>query len=85
MLKKLPLLTAEIKRGANKHTILTPHPYRGGLFVVSQTRYEVDYTKVTESELMSYIKRGYSVRMSDPVTRRSPRLICPESIKVTLA
>ncbi len=75
-------ITAFTRRGREKGNLLEPHPYPGGQFVVSKTRFKKDYVYVAKSEIADYIRQGYSVRMSDPVTHRSPRLISPKSIKI---
>jgi hypothetical protein len=71
-----------ISRGKQAGTILTPHEYADGSFVVSKTRFAEDQINVkTTEEIKHYIDRGYSLRMSDPKSKKSPSLIKPESIE----
>lgn len=73
-----------VARGKKAGIVYTPHIYADGSYVVSKTRFEDDQIKVTSlREIKHYLDRGYSVRMSDPVTRRSPALITPASITVS--
>ncbi len=76
-------VTARTRRGPEKGNRLEPHPYPGGKYVVSKTRFERDYIYVTRNEIASYVRKGYSVRMSDPVMRHNPRLISPKYITIT--
>jgi hypothetical protein len=72
-----------VKHGKAIGTRLTPHRYNAGFFVVSKTRFEKDYDRITdESQLPLYVAQGYSVRMSNPdvPNHRSPSLIAPASI-----
>lgn len=70
-----------ISRGKQTGTILTPHEYADGSYVVSKTRFAEDQISVqTIEEIKHYIDRGYAVRMSDPKSKKSPSLIKPESI-----
>jgi hypothetical protein len=53
--------------------------------VASRTRYKEDQIEVaTEGELVDYLQRGYSIRMSSPASRyyRAPSLIRPEEIEI---
>ncbi len=75
-----------VKRGKAAGTILTPHLHKDGCFVVSLSRFEKDYVRLTEeSELMEWVSKGYSARMSNPSVKlhRSPSLIVPGSIQVS--
>ena len=77
-----------VRRGKTVGTKLTPHVYAGNYFVVSKTRFESDYVRVPdESQLLSYVQQGYSVRMSNPnvANHRSPSLVAPSSIAVAEA
>jgi hypothetical protein len=78
----MPTITASVRRGPERGSILEPHPYPGGKYVVSKTRFERDYLYVSKHEIPDYVRRGYSVRMSDPISHRSPRLISPGSITI---
>jgi curli biogenesis system outer membrane secretion channel CsgG len=75
-----------VKRGISAGTILTPHLQKDGCFVVSLSRFEKDYVRLAEeSELMDWVSKGYSVRMSNPSVKshRSPSLIAPSSIQLS--
>jgi hypothetical protein len=77
-------LKAVVKRGEAKGTILTPHKHTDGTFVVSKTRFEKDYVRVTnEDDLPGWVAQGYGVRMSnlDVASHKSPSLISPTSIE----
>ena len=76
-------ITAKVTRGPETSTLLEPHPYPSGKFVVSKTRFERDYKFVDYNEIPRYMELGFHVRMSDPITKKSPRLINPTSITVT--
>jgi hypothetical protein len=78
-------LHALVKRGNAIGTILTPHVHEDGRFVLSKTRFEKDYVRVSrEDDLQSWIQKGYGLRMSNPSVKshRSPSLIAPASIVV---
>jgi hypothetical protein len=76
-------ITAKIARGPEKGTVLEPHRYGHGKYIVSKTRFKQDQIPVDYGEIPSQMERGLKVRMSDPVTRKGPRLIRPSSITVT--
>jgi hypothetical protein len=81
-------LYSVVKRGKAVGTTLTPHLYAGNYFIASKTRFESDYVRVpNESQLLSYVRRGFSVRMSNPdvANHRSPSLVAPSSIAVAEA
>ena len=79
-------LTFRVKRGGTAGTLLTPHMHEDGHFVVSKTKFKSDYIRIKdESDLIDWVGRGYSVRMSNPAAK-SPRptsLITPSSIEVS--
>ena len=53
--------------------------HKNGHFVVSHTRFKVDYVHVwDEADIETYLEQGLSLRMSAPGT--SPSLIRPDSI-----
>jgi hypothetical protein len=77
-------LHAIVKRGQAAGTVLRPHRHADSCFVVSKTRFEKDYIRVSdEALLMDWVRQGYSVRMSNVDVRgtRSPSLIAPSSIQ----
>lgn len=74
-----------VSHGQSVGTILSPHLYEDGHFVVSKSRYECDYVRVRiEADLPDWVSKGYSVRMSNPTVKacRSPSLIVPDNIEV---
>lgn len=65
--------------GINANKEYTPHQYKEGYYVVSETRFAKDYVKVkTLNEVYECYKRGFKVRMSH--LGGSPGLISPGSI-----
>ena len=73
-----------VKRGRGAGSIHTPHRYDDGTYVVSKTRFEVDYVHVrTAEEILDYLDRGYRVRVSDPATGLSPGLVLKRSLKIS--
>ena len=75
-------LHAFVSRGPQTGTLLFPHKHRDGRYVVSPTRYEKDYTFVDDrSELLGWLKQGFSLRMSNKDGGvPGPRLIEPSKI-----
>lgn len=74
-----------VRRGRGKGTILTPHKYQNGAFVVSKTRCQADYVYVAdEGELIHWLRSGFSLRMSNQNsdTHRSPSLISPRQLGI---
>ena len=70
---------ALVSRGPNKGLVLKPH-IQDGSYIVSPTRFEVDYIRVPLSEpLGKYLERGLKLRMSGPSL--APSLISPASIR----
>ena len=73
-----------VKRGKGIGTVLTPHKHEDGSFVVSPTRFERDYIRVTSlDDVREWVRKGYSLRMSNQssASHRSPSLISPASIE----
>lgn len=71
---------AKVTRGKFTGALLTPHRHADGCYVVSKTRFERDYIRVTsEAEIIEWLRRGYRLRMSNPAVG-APSLIAPESI-----
>lgn len=59
-------LHAFVARGLNTGTLLFPHKHRDGMYVVSPSRYEVDYTRVADADdLLAWVENGYCIRMSN--------------------
>lgn len=60
---------------------LEPHRYADGTCVVSKSRFKEDQKHVSYEEIPKYVfGEGLKLRMSDPITKASPRLISPRSI-----
>ena len=74
-------LHAFVARGPDKGTIVFPHKHEDGMFVVSKTRFERDYVRVKDSDILSWLKQGFGLRMSNPALGIvGPRLFAPPSI-----
>lgn len=75
-------LHAFVSRGANTGELLFPHPHEDGSYVVSKTRFEDDYVRLTrQAEILSWLEKGYRLRMSNPAKGiNASSLIMPESI-----
>jgi hypothetical protein len=75
-------LHAFVARGPGKGTQLFPHRHEDGAFVVSSTKFERDYVRVTdEADLLALLEAGLKLRMSNPADGASaPRLISPDRI-----
>jgi len=74
-------LHAFVGRGKNKGTLLFPHKHEDGKFVVSPSRFERDYLRVNEGQILGWLEKGLKLRMSNPKEGISaPSLIAPESI-----
>lgn len=59
-------LHAFVSRGARSGELLFPHKHEDGSYVVSKTRFEADYIRVTsEAEIMPWLEKGYGLRMSN--------------------
>lgn len=75
-------LHAFVARGPKTGVLLYPHKHRDGSYVVSMTRFEIDYIKVAESaELLDWLEKGYRLRMSNKDAGvASPSLVEPRKI-----
>jgi len=75
-------LHAFVSRGARSGELLFPHKHEDGSYVVSKTRFEADYIRVTsETDILPWLEKGYGLRMSNPANGiTAPSLITPESI-----
>jgi hypothetical protein len=70
-----------VQRGPKSGTMLFPHKHEDGMFVVSKTRFEKDYKRVSETAILGWLERGFALRMSNPKEGiQSPSLIVPGSI-----
>jgi hypothetical protein len=74
------MLYAEVKRGQNVGIRLTPHKYRNGKYRVARKK-GGPYTDVGFEEIVSWIRRGYGVRMSNKLQEHPPGLIRAESVQ----
>lgn len=77
-------LYATVKSGKAVGTILRPHLHEDGAYVVSKTKFEKDYIRVSiEADLPDWVSRGYRLRMSNQSVKnhKPPSLIRPESIQ----
>jgi hypothetical protein len=72
-------LSAIVKRGQNKGIRVTPHKYTDGTYHVARKKEEPP-TKVALDEVVSYVRRGYGVRMGDRLKKHPPGLFMPKSI-----
>jgi hypothetical protein len=76
-------LRSRVRRGKQSGTLLVPHRYRDGCYVVSMTKFDQDQVRVqTMEQVVAYIQQGYKLRMSDPANPRSPSLISPKWIEI---
>jgi hypothetical protein len=78
---ELPL-HAFVSRGPNAGTLLFPHEHEDGNYVVSMTRFERDYKRVSDpADLLGWFEKGYRLRMSNPAAGvPAPSLIAPSAI-----
>lgn len=76
-------ISATVTRGPNKGTVMTPHRFQEGYFLVSKgSNSRSDATEVgNESELESWVQLGYGIRMSAPGV--APSLFMPKSIFIS--
>jgi hypothetical protein len=79
---RTPPLHAFVSRGANAGKLLFPHRHEDGAYVVSITRFERDYIRISSSdELLGWLEKGYRLRMSNPNCGvPQPSLIAPTAI-----
>lgn len=75
-------ITATVSRGANRGTVLRPHRYQEGYYLVTQGGNTLDCaTPVpSEAELVSWVQRGYSIRMSGPGV--APSIYSPRRLTI---
>jgi hypothetical protein len=70
-----------VRRGENKGTRLRPHLFRDRTYHVLRKKGDVPTPVKNESDLESWVERGYCVRMSNKEEKHSPNLIAPGSIE----
>ena len=75
-------ITAVISRGRNKGTLLTPHRYQEGFYVISKSGNTVAFRRQVSNldDLPTWIAQGYGVRMSGPGV--VPSIYMPKSLVV---
>ena len=75
-------LHAFVSRGQHAGKLLYPHIHRDSAYVVSKTRFERDYVRVSDpGELLGWLEKGYSLRMSNREAGiAAPSLIEPSAI-----
>lgn len=79
------IIFAMVQRGDSVGVTLYPHKFRDGNYVVSKSRFQSDYIRLTNiDEVQQHIERGYSLRMSNPNSEKhkAPSLISPSSIEL---
>ena len=79
-------MSARVSRGADKGVVLAPHRHSDGCYVVSPTRFEKDYIRVSSlEEVYAHYVNGLNVRMSNKTFAKAPRLISPGSISASVS
>ncbi len=76
------MLKARVRWGKEPETILRPHKFRNGKFKTEEFK-GGDWKWVeTEEGLKQYLRRGWSIRMSNPDSEyhRAPSLIVPRFV-----
>jgi hypothetical protein len=75
-------ITAKSK-GKDQGDTLRPHRYSGGYFLVTRGRHSNDPDRhvLNEDELLSWVAKGYGIRMSAP--GHSPSTFMPRSLIVS--
>jgi len=75
-------IQARVARGELKGEIVSPHRHADGTYVVSPTRFERDYIRVsTLEDVSAHVRQGLKCRMSSPLAK-APRLFAPASITI---
>jgi hypothetical protein len=72
-------LYAIVRRGHNRGIRVTPHKYADGTYHVARKK-EDPPKKVRLEEIVSWLRIGYGLRMSNRLERHPPGLFMPESI-----
>lgn len=76
-------IEAKVQRGENKGEILAPHLHDDNTYVVSMTRFEADYIRVSDIQsVINALRSGLRLRMSGRDVKTAPSLILPTSITV---
>jgi hypothetical protein len=74
------MLFAIVERGENKGIRVTPHKYKDGRYQIAKHR-DGPYLRVSYDEIVSRIRQGYGVRMSNKQEQHRPGLFKPQSIQ----
>jgi hypothetical protein len=75
------MLYYDIRFGKDMGVRLTPHRFRDWNFRASRGKFGPHRFVHAESELIQYIRQGWSIRMSNPQASCPPSLITPKSIQ----
>jgi hypothetical protein len=70
-------LAYTVRFGNDVGTTLRPHRFKDG-YRASESKYGRHEHVQTEEELIRFLQRGWSIRMSAP--GHAPSLICPDSV-----
>lgn len=75
-------LHAFVSRGPKMGTLLFPHKHGDDAYVVSITRFDSDYIRVTDpDDMVAWLGKGFSLRMSNSAAGvPAPSLIAPSAI-----
>lgn len=75
-------ITAVVGRGKQKGTLLTPHRYKDGFYVISKGGNTIAFRKQVSNldELPSWIANGYGVRMSGIGV--APSIYMPKNLSI---
>lgn len=75
-------ITAVVSRGKNKGTLLTPHRYQDGVYIISKGGNTASFSREVsnQNDLPAWIDQGYGVRMSGPGV--APSIYMPKSLVV---
>lgn len=75
-------ITVVVSRGKNKGTLLTPHRYQEGFYVISKGGNTLAFRKQVWNidDLPTWVSQGYGVRMSGPGV--APSIYMPKSLVV---
>jgi hypothetical protein len=68
-----------VKRGRNKGIEVEPNVYLDGKYHVAKSK-DGGPTPADKDELMSYVQRGYGIRMGNKQMHHPPGLFMPHSI-----
>ena len=75
------MLYYDVRWGKDKGMRLTPHCFRNKTFRASRGKFGPHMVVQDESELLHYIREGWSVRMSNSKAGHAPSLISPDSLQ----